>query len=62
MTVVLTGYLKSHPATKQEAQLKKVEQSAGTYEETSDRFYELEDDKKYLLWDIIDLAEQLVAS
>ena len=28
MTVVPTGYLKSHPATKQEAQLKKVEQSA----------------------------------
>jgi len=28
MTVVLTGYLKSHPATKQEAQMKKVEQSA----------------------------------
>jgi hypothetical protein len=24
MTVVLTGYLKSHPATKQEAQLKKL--------------------------------------
>jgi hypothetical protein len=28
MTVVPTGYLKSHPALKQEAQLKKVEQSA----------------------------------
>jgi len=28
MTVVPTGYLKSHPAMKQEAQLKKVEQSA----------------------------------
>ena len=28
MTVVHTGYLKSHPATKQEAQLKNVEQSA----------------------------------
>jgi hypothetical protein len=28
MTVALTGYLKSHPALKQEAQLKKVEQSA----------------------------------
>ena len=34
----------------------------GTYEETSDRFYELEDDKKYLLWDIMERAEQLVAS
>jgi hypothetical protein len=29
MTVVLTGYLKNHPATKQESQSKKVEQSAG---------------------------------
>jgi hypothetical protein len=28
MTVVLTGYLKSHPAMKQEAQPQKVEQSA----------------------------------
>jgi hypothetical protein len=28
MTVALMGYLKSHPATKQEAQLQKVEQSA----------------------------------
>jgi chromosome segregation ATPase len=34
----------------------------GTYEETSDRFYELEDDKKYLLWEIMERAEQLVAS
>jgi molecular chaperone GrpE (heat shock protein) len=33
-----------------------------TYEETLDRFYELEDDKKYLLWDIMELAEQLVVS
>jgi chromosome segregation ATPase len=32
------------------------------YEEASDRFCELEDDKKYLLWDIMELAEQLVAS
>jgi hypothetical protein len=28
MTAALMGYLKSHPATKQEAQLKKIEQSA----------------------------------
>ena len=28
MTVAPTGYLKSHPAAKQEAQLKNVEQSA----------------------------------
>ena len=28
MTVVHTDYLKSHPATKQEAQLEKIEQSA----------------------------------
>jgi len=34
----------------------------GTYEETSDRFYELEDDKNYLLWEIMERAEQLVAS
>jgi len=33
-----------------------------TYEETSDRFYELEDDKKYLLWEIMERAEQLIAS
>jgi chromosome segregation ATPase len=33
-----------------------------TYEETLDRFCELEDDKQYLLWGIIELAEQLVAS
>jgi chromosome segregation ATPase len=32
------------------------------YEEASDRFYGLEGDKKYLLWDIMELAEQLVAS
>jgi len=31
MTVVPTDYLKSHPATKQEAQLKNVEQSAYLY-------------------------------
>jgi len=32
------------------------------YEETLDRLQELEDDKKHLLWDIMERAEQLVAS
>jgi fructose-1,6-bisphosphatase len=32
------------------------------YEETLDRLQELEDDKKDLLWDIMECAEQLVES
>jgi len=32
------------------------------YEEALDKFYELEDDKKYLWWEIMERAEQLIAS
>jgi len=32
------------------------------YEEVSDRFCDLEYDKKHLLWEIMERAEQLVAS
>ena len=32
------------------------------YEEALDKFYELEDDKKYLWWEIMECAEQLIAS
>ena len=48
MTVVLTGYLKSHPAMKQESQLQKVEQSATTIKYV--RY-----GRRFIFWKVFDI-------